>query len=268
MNTSASNCQQEMNNSDNTNAQDNGAQVSPAFSPEATEGQPVSPEEKKQTPAWVMPTAAAGAGLVLGAGGVLMARLLTPGAKAAVPGQELSLAELMTDGNLTVADSVTDDMTFAEAFAAARTEAGPGSVFTWRGNVYSTYTEAEWNAMTAEEQADYAGHFNWEGADRVYNGSIEETEEIVTIDDEPAVKTIAMGHDDKSGADFAVMNIEGHDAVLIDADADGTMDYAAADLNEDGQITAEEVMDLHQAGMEISTEDVAGLMDTDMPLDA
>ncbi len=55
-----------------------------------------------------------------------------------------------------MAHGVTDDMSFDEAFAAAREEVGPGGVFEWHGNVYNTYLNSEWDAMTPEEQSDYA----------------------------------------------------------------------------------------------------------------
>lgn len=55
-----------------------------------------------------------------------------------------------------MAHGVNDDMSFGEAFAAARAEVGPGGVFEWHGNVYNTYTDSEWEAMTPDEQHDYA----------------------------------------------------------------------------------------------------------------
>ena len=57
--------------------------------------------------------------------------------------------------NHKMAQNVNDDMAFEDAFAAAREEVGPGGVFTWRGNVYGTFTTDEWEAMTPQEQMDY-----------------------------------------------------------------------------------------------------------------
>ncbi len=53
------------------------------------------------------------------------------------------------------ASSVNDDMSFAEAFAAARAEVGPGGTFEWRGNLYGTYYANEWNAMNPQQQNDF-----------------------------------------------------------------------------------------------------------------
>lgn len=220
----------------------------------------------KKHPAWVMPAAAAGAGLVAVAGGALLINALTPGAKAAGTDDKLTLAELMTDGDVNVAHNVTDDMTFAEAFAAARAEAGAGAVFTWRGNVYSTYTEAEWMAMSADEQNAYARHFNWGGADNMHSDGESEIEEV-TVDDQ-SVRTVLISHDDESGADLAVVSVDNQPAVLVDVDADGTMDYMAVDVNQDGQITPEELLDLQQEGLEITANDVIDAMDADTIIDA
>ena len=66
-----------------------------------------------------------------------------------------------TDGEISVATSVNDNMSFSEAFAAARTEVGSGGAFEWRGNIYGTFTADEWNGMTAEQKEEYGSHFSW-----------------------------------------------------------------------------------------------------------
>lgn len=77
---------------------------------------------------------------------------------------ELSNPEWVDD-DIAVATYVNDDMSFGEAFAAARAEVGPGGCFEWHGNVYGTYTADEWNHMTAEERADWSDHFSWNHID-------------------------------------------------------------------------------------------------------
>lgn len=62
--------------------------------------------------------------------------------------------ESLSDMDLPVAD-VSDDMSFKEAFAAARDEVGPGGVFYWHGGIYGTYYKEEWDAMSAEEKAEF-----------------------------------------------------------------------------------------------------------------
>lgn len=63
------------------------------------------------------------------------------------------------DGTVPVAD-VSGDMSFGEAFAAARLQVGPGGVFVWHGQVYSTYTAEEWNGMSAAEHAEFGSHLD------------------------------------------------------------------------------------------------------------
>lgn len=69
-----------------------------------------------------------------------------------------------SDGDVNIASGVTDDMSFSQAFSAARAEVGSGGCFEWRGNVYSTFTAEEWNSMSAEEKAEYNDHFSWGGS--------------------------------------------------------------------------------------------------------
>lgn len=44
---------------------------------------------------------------------------------------------------------------FADAFAQARAQVGPGGAFEYNGKIYGTYYETEWNNMTAAEKAAY-----------------------------------------------------------------------------------------------------------------
>ena len=66
----------------------------------------------------------------------------------------------LSDGEIPVASSVSDEMSFSEAFAAAREEVGAGGVFEWNGNVYNTYYAEEWENMSEEEKDEFANHLN------------------------------------------------------------------------------------------------------------
>lgn len=50
---------------------------------------------------------------------------------------------------------VGQHLSFADAFAAARAQVGPGGVFHWHGHDYGTYYETEWDAMSDSQQAQY-----------------------------------------------------------------------------------------------------------------
>lgn len=58
--------------------------------------------------------------------------------------------------NAEVAQSVSDDMAFGPAFAAARAEVGPGGVFVWRGNSYNTFLREEWAGLSLQQRHEYA----------------------------------------------------------------------------------------------------------------
>lgn len=82
-----------------------------------------------------------------GVTGILMGAAATYGVQTAI-----------NDGT-TVADSNAvdyDSLSFKQAFDAARAQQGPGGVFTWHGNLYNTYTAAEWNAMNHREKVQFA----------------------------------------------------------------------------------------------------------------
>ena len=87
-----------------------------------------------------------------GAIGILM------GGGALLTAQEVMAGE--TDDASAVQDApvatVSDDMSFAEAFAAARAQVGAGGVFQWHGAVFNTYTVEEWNAMSEAEHQQFA----------------------------------------------------------------------------------------------------------------
>lgn len=141
-----------------------------------------------------------------------------------------------TDGNISVATKVTDDMTFSEAFETARMETGSGGVFEWHGYIYSTYTEDEWNSMTADQRTEYGSHLKWSGdtsdvavADSntqdelevvaVDNSNMENSDEIPVIDSEPEVEVL--------GTNTGIIEdtgIGGDDVVIVDVDGPDTIE--------------------------------------------
>lgn len=60
-----------------------------------------------------------------------------------------------------MSDAVDEEMTFGEAFAAARADVGPGGTFLWHGGVYGTFDAQEWNEMTPAEQVDWQNSIQW-----------------------------------------------------------------------------------------------------------
>lgn len=240
-------------------------------------------------------------GAALGAGAVLLTGFSKPQPNPETaeptpetPAEPETLADQLTDGEISIAHNVNDDMTFAEAFAAARAEVGPGGAFSWHGQVYSTYTESEWNALSPQEQHAFNDHFTFNndngthttqqhtadqsqhtadhGADNTHHTASQThtvTPEKPTSSEYPYTVSIngeeieVLNIEQVNGQTVATVSIDGKLAFMVDADSDGTFDYLTADLNNDGTLDPEtEVMDLHAANMEIN---IAQLQHTEQP---
>lgn len=191
------------------------------------------------------------------------------------------------------ASSVSDDMSFGQAFAAARAEVGSGGAFEWRGNVYSTFTAEEWNGMSAEQRNEYGSHVYGHEAHHTtsYTAHTAQTSDDVEVSntetdnhneqhqahnegsasdemggvspagdevdvvgvDDSDVQVLGVVHDDETGANIGGMLIDGQEFVLIDVDGDGTFDAMGADLDGDGQLSQGEIADISQEGITVDT---------------
>ena len=180
------------------------------------------------------------------------------------------------DTEIQVASNVNDDMSFSEAFAAARAEVGPGGAFEWHGNVYGTYTAEEWDNLSVEQREEYNEHFNWnnhttsETTNTTSNDNVEvvavednnvaETShtttesnvEVEVVDSNPEVQILGVVHDDETGANFGAMVVDNQEVVLIDVDGEGTFDYMASDLNHDGELTDNEIADISNEQLSVA----------------
>ena len=182
-------------------------------------------------------------------------------------------ALVATDEGIRIAQ-VDDSDSFAEAFADARAQVGPGGAFEWRGHVYNTYYEEEWNNMSAEARAEYQQKIDYETisgdtADS-YDPSVAEapeadmnvmaadTEMVDTESEVEGVKVLGVeAVVDDYGNEMVVAGIEvdGEQALLVDVDNDGTMDALIVDDNYDGQIDPyQEIYDISDC--DIDTNDL------------
>lgn len=263
-------------------------------------------------------------GIVLGAAGAYAAQQFS--GSAVLDGEDVTAAEeaevtadnehkaaVHYEGKAPLAHSVNDEMSFGEAFAAARKEVGAGGVFEWRGNLYGTYYEKEWENMSAEDKKAYwqsvrgaqheqqknqevqaeksddaEGVANTEEKTEIATKKSEEHEttpekhdsekgqtsevekksgdehkgEDVVTAKEGEVEVALLGHEvvrlpDGSIADMGAINVNGHDAVVVDIDMDGNYDIIGADLNGDGQLSGDELAPL-QPGV-ITADDFDGI---------
>lgn len=110
------------------------------------------------------------------------------------------------DAEIDVATGVTDEMSFSEAFATARAEVGAGGAFEWRGDVYNTFYENEWNAMSAEEKAEFSEHFDWSKAG---DSAIADTDNDQSVEVEAEIDVADSVNDSMSfGEAFAAARAE------------------------------------------------------------
>lgn len=187
------------------------------------------------------------------------------------------------DGNISVASGVNDEMSFSEAFAAARSEVGAGGAFEWRGNVYGTYYAEEWNSMSPAEKADFNNHFSWNKIDTSSVNGTTHTDETTNHDDieivsvehaqtstnveggssvdvismEPEIEILGVVHDMSTGSNIGGMSVDGQDVFLIDVDGDLEFDLMASDLNRNNVVDEGEVVDIHGQG--VSVNDLGGI---------
>ena len=155
------------------------------------------------------------------------------------------------------ATAVNDDMSFNQAFAAARAELGAGGVFEWHGKTYNTFYAEEWKSMSDEERREFqesiekpavADNHVVQNDETAADAQVVADVQQVDADDVPGV--VAMEEDALSndvnvigvfegnveGQDVYVgaVEVDGHNVMVVDVDHDGTFDVAIADVDQDG----------------------------------
>ena len=168
-----------------------------------------------------------------------------------------------------VSPEVNDDMSFNDAFAAAREELGPGGLFVWHGNVYNTYYAEEWNAMSSESQeafADSASNVNIPVYHNVnttedyiaYAPDTAQDDIMVVPEPDDDVHIIGVYEENIDGQNMYIGEVEmaGENVVLVDGDQDGLFDVLIADMDGDGMIADNEYVDISSDGILVS--DLAG----------
>lgn len=264
-------------------------QVNPSNRVDGNEGTNVTKEEsQKDGSAWRKAGIGMGLGILLGSTASFMTSSIVDvnpikQDEPLKPDKPTEQQQEWTDGKVEIASSVNDEMSFSQAFGAARAEVGAGGAFEWRGNVYSTYTAEEWNGMSAEERNEYNEHFNWSRheamtsqtattstATAVHQTATDEpvkpevataetsTEEpIVEVDvcvqeTEPEIEILGVVHDDETGYNLGLMTVEEQEFLFIDVDDNGEFDVVISDVNGDGEVTENEAVDVSDYHMSVS----------------
>ena len=176
-------------------------------------------------------------------------------------------AHIVAHGN--VASGVNDNMSFNEAFAAARSEVGAGGCFVWHGNVYGTYYASEWNAMSPAQRDEFVSQTT--GVDTSHShetyahhstSSHTHTEQHVTPEKEEtgeedmAVEILGVEqvqHEDGSVSNIGAASINGQAVYFIDVDGeDGEFELMATDINANGSLEENEITDISDQHMQVS----------------
>lgn len=231
-------------------------------------------ETKKEGSAWKQVTLGGVSGILMGAGllyaGQAAAQSLnseeTPEEKPEdVVAPEQGETSHTLENGLQVA-AVNDDMSFGEAFAAARAEVGPGGVFHWHGGIYNTYTADEWNAMSVDQKHDFAQQVKPEiSVDQVSTPTDTNTHVVVehhvyhhedshaandvhqaaaTSEDVQVVDQHTAQNFEQDGDVHIVgyANVDGHLMVGYDTDNDGQADVAIIDVDDNGRPSEPDVV--------------------------
>lgn len=177
---------------------------------------------------------------------------------------------------------VDDNASFSQAFADARAQVGPGGVFEWHGRVYGTYYKDEWDNMTVEQKHEYQASIDYKDVisddsmaqhhndmaqhnathheSNVHHTSYhhqETTAKPETVNDsqdvsseDVDVQVLEVGQTDLNGdgipENAAVLEVNGHEVLIVDIDQDGIADAALCDVDNDGQV---EIADLSGENM-------------------
>lgn len=84
--------------------------------------------------------------------------------------------------NIAIAGQVEEQMTFGQAYAAAREETGPGGIFSWHGQVYNTYTVEEWQGLSLGQRQEFLSDVGYRS-----------TQRTELIDEQPPVLPVNEG---------------------------------------------------------------------------
>lgn len=207
---------------------------------------------------WKLVTLGGVAGILMGAGSLYAGQVVTKELESEDSAGSDS-DNHATDGKLEVAE-VEQRLSFGQAFAAARAEVGPGGVFFWHGGIYNTYTAEEWNAMTHEEKNEFAQRVQPEihpnelatptdaNTHVVVVHHVYHTEEIhqpeMDTEDVQVINPHADDNDTQDGDVHIVgyANVQGHLAVGLDINSDGTADVAIIDVDDNQEISDPDIV--------------------------
>ncbi|RDB06322.1 hypothetical protein [Runella aurantiaca] len=126
---------------------------------------------------------------------------------------------------------ISDDSAFKDAFIEARDQVGPGGLFEYKGQWYSTYSIEEWNAMPQELQADFTTRI-----EPIIN-PVEVENEAPVVELQPDIVKLDTDNDGIEETTMADHNHDGlADVVIKDEPGEGISGFMYVDKNNDGKL--------------------------------
>ena len=232
-------------------------------------------EKKGLSPLWQSVLVGGVPGILIGAGGTVGVEAIANSASSEEQGEAIQdKAAVETSTEILEAHSVSDDMSFSEAFATARAEVGPGGAFVWHGQVYGTYRgdDPEWQEMSDEARTEHSQEILSQVHAAPYTPTenepeivpapapedSSEIEEVNTLADTPEeandvdVHILGVGElqaPDGAVAQVGVGTIDDHAAIFADTDGDNEVDTVLIDTNDNAQLDRDEVYDATGSGI-------------------
>lgn len=158
----------------------------------------------------------------------------TPDADAINADQPEECIDVEIPTTMKFASGVNDDMSFKEAYEAARSQVGDEGFFNWKGNSYHTLKKEEWDILTQEDKALISEKIQ-ENSNFEFTKVIEDESDtnggtdVFEIEDQE-------GSDEKSSkADEEAIEKEEIEEITIDdliTDDGGTEDYEYVELED------------------------------------
>ena len=247
----------------------NNAQAAAAVLNEAT-------TDQSKTARWQTVTIGGMAGIAMGAAASQLYKNLTADSDETVEliddadaGTETATEATVTEVNQA---TVGQELSFADAFAAARAEVGPGGVFLWHGQLYNTYTAEEWHGMSDAEKDEFAAevqpylgqqttqvHHTAHTTTHVevnepHDVNVQQTSHIEgPATDELEVHFLGVESREVEGQTVNVghMTINDVNVALVDMDDDQVFDIRLMDSNRNGELEDNEITDISDRGLTV-----------------
>ena len=178
-------------------------------------------------------------------------------------GQEGATTDTSTDATVTEVHQATVDqnLSFGDAFAAARAEVGAGGVFLWHGQLYNTFTAEEWQSMSdaqRDEFADDVQPYLGQQTAQVHHTTTHTTSHVETVHTEdvaaePEVHFLGVESREVNGQIINIghMTYDNTAVALVDVDNDKVFDVSLIDVNRNDKVEDDEVTDISDRGITV-----------------